>query len=83
MLQALQSNARPYVASFAWQDAVQGVKAAAASAGPSGHGKLDNSLKKLLLSLDAASSSDRSATASWALFSHTIAAVRVLLLDAK
>ena len=42
------------------QDAVQGVMQAAASAGASGHGKLDRSLKKLLLSVDAASSSDRS-----------------------
>ena len=43
------------------QDAVQAVTQAAASAGASGHGKLDRSLKKLLLSVDAALSSDRSA----------------------
>ncbi len=43
------------------QDAVQGVKHAAASAGTSGQGKLDKALKRLLLSLDAASSNDRSA----------------------
>ncbi len=42
------------------QDAVQGVKDAAASAGSSGQGKLDKALKTLLISLDAASSSDRS-----------------------
>ncbi|DBA79770.1 TPA: hypothetical protein ACH3X1_008435 [Trebouxia sp. C0004] len=42
-------------------DAVQGVKHAAASAGTSGQGKLDKALKRLLLSLDAASSNDRTA----------------------
>lgn len=47
------------------QDAVQGVTQAAASAGASGHGKLDRSLKKLLLSVDAASSSDRLAVPVW------------------
>lgn len=47
------------------QDAVQGVTQAAASAGASGHGKLDRSLKKLLLSVDAASSSDRLAIPVW------------------
>lgn len=43
------------------QDAMQGVKDAAASAESSGHGKLDKALKRLLLSLDAAASNDRSA----------------------
>lgn len=42
------------------QDAVQAVTQAAASAGVSGHSKLDKSLKKLLLSVGAASSNDRS-----------------------
>ena len=70
-LQHAQSNtAGQHAAGFALQDAVQDVKDAAASAGASGHGKLDKSLKKLLLSLDAASSSDRSAIAKLALFSH-------------
>ena len=40
---------------------MQGLKHAAASAGTSGQGKLDNALKRLLLSLDAAASNDRSA----------------------
>ncbi|KAL0021460.1 hypothetical protein WJX79_004191 [Trebouxia sp. C0005] len=42
-------------------DAMQGVKDAAASAESSGHGKLDKALKRLLLSLDAAASNDRTA----------------------
>ena len=42
------------------QEAVQGVKHAAASADRPGDGNLDRALKKLLVSLGAASSSDRS-----------------------
>ena len=42
-----------------YQDAVQGVKQAAASAGASGNGKLDKALKRLLLTLTAASSGER------------------------
>lgn len=58
-------NATPEQLHLDMQDAVQGVTQAAASAGTSGHGKLDRSLKKLLLSIDAASSSDRLAFPVW------------------
>lgn len=72
----LRSSITPQKLYLGAQDAVQSVRQAAASAGASGHGKLDRSLKKLLSAVDASSSSDRSAaccqTGMYAASSYTM-----------